>query len=104
MVFLRNACFFVLILLADGGEEVLTELFRENSVDFRPDHAAFLIRCECRRVCFEALTNDIRLDSFRGGCHEFRLSVNGLTEEGISLGVEFCRQVLQFFFFGFFDA
>ena len=78
-------CFFVFILLQDRGQEVLTELFSENGIDLRPDHPACLIRRHRRRLCLKALTDDVSLDSRRSGFNEFRLGMDGLPEDVVSL-------------------
>ena len=40
----QEPCLLILILLKDRGDQRLTELFGEDSVDFCGDHPAFLIR------------------------------------------------------------
>ena len=95
----EDACFFGLIGFNNGCDEVLTELFSEDGVNLCGDHAALLVGFHGRWVCFETLTDDVGLDASGGVFNELWVGVDGLAEEGVALGSEFCRQVFKLLFF-----
>ena len=73
-----------------GCQQLLTELCGKNTVDVRLHHAALLIRRHRRRVFIKPVPDEVRLDTRRGNLNEFRLRMDDLTDNGISLDFELC--------------
>ena len=75
----EDSYLFIFIRFNNRGEQVLTELFCEDSVDLCGDHPAFLIRLYRRVMLLKALTDDVGLDTFCSAFNEVWIGVDGLS-------------------------